>query len=156
MLFNRFYQPDFDIEELDVRLTIRLSEPFELLPRLHAVALISGRVDASVALTGGVHDASGAIKALMAGADVAQCVSVLLKRGPGHLASIRRDLESWLIEHEYESLGQLLGSLDLSRCPDPEAYERSNYAQILESWRSPELWPEPPRDSAREEKEEVR
>lgn len=135
VLFNRFYQPDIDLEQLEVVPRIHLSSPHELLPRLRWLAILSGRVRASLAVTGGVHDAQGALKAVMAGAHAVQMVSALLREGPEHLRRVRDDLEHWLVEHEYESLRQAQGSMSLAHCPDPSAFERANYMRVLQSWR---------------------
>jgi len=136
VLFNRFYQADIDPEALEVVRTLRLSERGELLLRLRWLAVLSGRVPTTLAASGGVHDALDAVKALMAGAHCVQLVSCLLRQGPEHLATVREGLLRWLEEHEYESLAQLRGSMDLTRCPDPRAFERANYVQILQSWRA--------------------
>lgn len=135
VLFNRFYQADIDIEELEVDRTLHLSDPSELLLRLRWLAILYGRLDASLAVTGGVHSTEEVVKAIMSGADVVQVVSALLQRGPEYLATLRRDLEGWLEEHEYESLEQMRGSMSLARCPDPAAYERANYMHILQNHR---------------------
>lgn len=133
VIFNRFYQPDIDVEELEVT-RVNLSDPSELLLRLRWLAILSCRVDASLAVTGGVHSEIDAVKALMAGADAVQMVSALLQRGPEHLLTVREDLERWLVDHEYDSLAQLRGSMNLENCPNPAAYERGNYVQLLQSW----------------------
>jgi dihydroorotate dehydrogenase (fumarate) len=135
VLFNRFYQPDIDVEELAVAPTLRLSDSTELLLRLRWLAILSGRVNASLAVTGGVHTAVDALKAVMAGADAVQVVSALLKHGPERLATLRQEVALWLEEHEYESLAQARGSMNLLRSPDPAAHERANYMQILQSWK---------------------
>lgn len=135
IVFNRFYQPDIDLEQLEVVPKLSLSNPSELLPRLRWLAILSGRVRASLAVTGGVHDAEGALKAVMAGAHAVQMVSALLREGPEVLRRVREDLERWLVEHEYESLEQAQGSMSLERCPDPSAFERGNYMRVLQSWR---------------------
>jgi dihydroorotate dehydrogenase (fumarate) len=135
VLFNRFYQPDIDIENLDVLPTLQLSDPSELRLRLRWLAILHGTVDLSFAASGGVHSAPDAIKALMAGADVVQMVSALLKHGPDHLGTVLADLRHWLDDHEYESLDQLRGSMSLRTCPDPAAFERANYMRILQTWR---------------------
>jgi len=135
VVFNRFYQPDIDVEQLEVVPRLALSSPHELLPRLRWLAILSGRVRPSLAVTGGVHDAMGALKAVMAGAHAVQMVSVLLREGPEVLRRVRDDLERWLVEHEYESLRQAQGSMSLERCPDPSAFERGNYMRVLQSWR---------------------
>lgn len=134
VLFNRFYQPDIDVETLEVAPTLRLSDSSELLLRLRWLAILSGRIEASLAVTGGVHSSLDAVKAVMAGADAVQVVSDLLRHGPERLTTLRRDLAEWLEEHEYESLAQMKGSMNLLRCPNPAAHERANYMQILQSW----------------------
>jgi len=136
VLFNRFYQPDIDLEELEViRLHLSDSESSELLLRLHWLAILSGQIDASLAVTGGVHTGIDAIKAVMTGAHAVQMVSALLRNGPGHVHSVREQMTNWLEEHEYDSIQQMLGSMSLNRCPDRQAYERVNYIQLLQSWR---------------------
>ncbi len=134
VLFNRFYQPDVDVEELEVAHVLHLSDSSELLLRLRWLAILSGRVDCSLAVTGGVHSGIDAIKAVMCGAHAVQMVSALLRHGPGHLAKVRTDMEAWLEEHEYQSLAQARGSMGLDRCPNPKAYERGNYIHMLQSW----------------------
>ncbi|NUQ00327.1 MAG: dihydroorotate dehydrogenase-like protein [Armatimonadetes bacterium] len=136
VLFNRFFQPDIDVEELEVLRALHLSEPSELLLRLRWLAILAGRVEADLAVTGGVHTALDAIKSIMCGADVVQMVSALLLRGPQHLATVRDEVARWMEEHEYESLAQMKGSMSLQRCPDPAAYERANYMHILKSWKA--------------------
>jgi dihydroorotate dehydrogenase (fumarate) len=138
VLFNRFYQPDLDIEELAVTRTIHLSTSAELLPRLHWMAILSGRVLGSLAVTGGVHTAVDVIKATMAGAHVTQMVSALLLHGPEHVKLVLADLRQWMDEHEWSSLGQMRGNLSLSRVPDPGAYERANYMLTLQGWTAGE------------------
>lgn len=135
VLFNRFYQPDIDVVELTVSRTIHLSTSSELLPRLHWVAILSGRVRASLAVTGGVHTALDVIKATMAGAHATQMVSALLAQGPQHLATVLRDLRSWMVEHEWSALADLRGNMSLHKVPDPEAYERANYMLMLQGWK---------------------
>jgi dihydroorotate dehydrogenase (fumarate) len=134
VLFNRFYQADIDPEALELARTLRLSDPSELLLRLRWLAVLAGRVRASLAASGGVGSPLDAVKALMAGADAVQVVSLLLRRGPGELAALRAGVARWLEEHEYDSLAQARGSMSLARCPDPHAYERANYIQVLQSW----------------------
>lgn len=135
VLFNRFYQPDIDPEALEAVPRLVLSDSSELLLRLRWLAVLSGRSPISLACSGGVHTSLDAIKALMAGATVVQVVSALLRQGPGRLSVIREEVSRWLVDHEYESLDQLRGSMNLSRCPDPSAFERGNYMRILQSWR---------------------
>jgi len=135
ILFNRFYQPGIDVEELEVRSELHLSDSSELPLRLRWLAILSGAVKASLAVTGGVHTTLDVIQSVMAGAHAVQLVSALLKRGPQVLATIRSELASWLEEHEYESLRQMQGSMSLRSCPDPQAYERANYLHMLHSWK---------------------
>jgi len=138
VLFNRFYQPDIDIETLEVVPRLRLSDPSELLLRVRWLAILSGRVRASLAATGGVHAVEDVVKAVMAGAHAVQLVSSLLTHGPERLAVLRQGLATWMEEREYESIGQMRGSMSLARCPDPRAFERGNYMRILQTWRGGE------------------
>ena len=138
ILFNRFYQPDIDVEALEVVPRLRLSDSGGLMLRLRWLAVLSGRVRAGLAVTGGVHTAVDAIKAVMAGADAVQVVSALLQLGPKRLTSLRDEMAAWMEEHEYESVAQMRGCMDLSRCPDPAAVERANYMRVLHSWSPPE------------------
>jgi len=135
VLFNRFYQPDIDVEALEVERRLHLSDSSELPLRLRWLAILSGRIGASLAVTGGVHTALDAVKAVMCGAHAVQMVSALLLHGPGRLRDVREGMARWLEEHEYESLEQMQGSMSLLRCPDPTAYERTNYVELLHSWR---------------------
>jgi dihydroorotate dehydrogenase (fumarate) len=139
VLFNRFYQPDLDIENLDLLRVVNLSDSSELLLRLRWLAILFGRVTATMAASGGVHTATDAIKAIMAGASACQMVSALLRRGPAYLKVVHNELTRWLEEHEYESLAQMHGSLSLERVPNPRAYERANYAKILQTWEDQKL-----------------
>jgi dihydroorotate dehydrogenase (fumarate) len=134
VLFNRFYQPDINLDELEVERTLKLSDPSELPLRLRWLAILSGGIDASLAASGGVHSGLDALKAVMAGAHAVQMVSALLTKGPGHLTAVRDEMVRWLEEHEYESLDQARGSMSLSKCPDPKAFERGNYMEILQGW----------------------
>jgi dihydroorotate dehydrogenase (fumarate) len=135
VLFNRFYQPDFNIEELAAAPTLALSDRSELLLRLRWIAILSPQLRGSLAATGGVHTTSDAVKAIMAGAHAVQLVSVLLKHGPRFLTTLNNGLAEWLAEHGYESLDQLRGAMSHRRCPDPAAFERANYIRILQTWR---------------------
>ncbi len=135
VLFNRFYQPDIDVEELQTVRNLVLSTSAELPLRLRWLAILSGRLRPSLAVSGGVHTHLDAVKAIMAGAHAVQVVSALLKNGPGYLKPLREELERWLVQHEYESLSQMCGSMSLRNSPDPAAYERGNYMMILQSWR---------------------
>lgn len=134
VLFNRFYQPDLDLDTLEVEPRIDLSEAWELRLPLRWVAALHGRIDAGLAVTSGVHDAAGVAKALLVGADVAMMMSALLRRGPEHVATVEADLLRWMEEHEYESVAQLRGSMSQRHTPDPTAYERSQYLRTLSSW----------------------
>jgi dihydroorotate dehydrogenase (fumarate) len=136
VLFNRFYQPDIDTEELEVAPELQLSDSSELLLRLRWLALLSGRLNASLALSGGVHTAQDAIKGVMAGAHAVQIVSALLLKEPEYLRTIQEEMAIWMEEREYESLKQMQGSMNLLRSPDPGAYERANYMRVLQSWQS--------------------
>jgi len=134
VLFNRFYQPDIDVEDLKVESSLTLSHSGALLMRLRWLAILSGRVHASLAVTGGVHTCLDAVKAIMCGAQAVQMVSALLENGPQQLARVRSEVSQWLQDHEYESLKQMQGSMSLLKCPNPKAFERANYAHILQSW----------------------
>jgi len=135
VLFNRFYQPDIDAEALAATRTLLLSDSSELRLRLHWMAILSGRVRASLAVTGGVHRALDVVKATMAGAHVTQMVSALLLRGPGHLRNVLQELTLWMQEHEWASLVGMRGNMSLTRVPDADAYERANYMLMLQGWR---------------------
>lgn len=134
VLFNRFYQPDIDLEELETVPTLKLSTPDELLLRLRWIAMLYGRFDLELAVTGGVHSAQDAAKAVMSGADVVQLVSCLLTHGYSLIGQMRDGFNAWLEENEYESLAQLKGSMSYLHAPQPEAIERANYLKILQSW----------------------
>jgi dihydroorotate dehydrogenase (fumarate) len=135
VLFNRFFQPDINVEELLAEPSLQLSGPGELLLRLRWLAVLHGHVKGSLAVTGGVHDGIGALKAVMAGADAVQMVSALLIHGPERLAQTRAGLAEWLEEHEYESLAQARGSMSLLKSPNPQAFTRANYLRILNGWK---------------------
>jgi len=135
VLFNRFWQPGIDVEELEVRRELHLSDSSELPLRLRWLAILSGNVRATLAVTGGVHTVLDVIQGVMAGAHAVQMVSALLRHGPEYLAVLRRELEQWLEEHEYGSLREMRGSMSMRSCPDPQAYERANYMLMLQSWR---------------------
>jgi len=135
ILFNRFYQPDLDLEELAVLPSLQLSTPAELRLRLRWLAIVSASVDTSYAASGGVHCAQDALKTVAAGAHAVQMVSILLKRGPEYLSTVLNEFTSWLETHEYESVSQLRGSMNLRKNPDPGAYERANYLRVLQGWR---------------------
>jgi dihydroorotate dehydrogenase (fumarate) len=132
VIFNRFYQPDIDVEELEVSPKLKLSNSSELLLRLRWLAILSGRFGLSLGVTGGVHTSTDAIKAIMAGAHGVQMVSALLMNGPEYIGKIRDDLIAWMESHGYDSIEQMRGSMNLMKSPDPSAYERANYVRILE------------------------
>ncbi len=135
VLFNRFFQPDINVEELTAEPSLQLSTPSDLLLRLRWLAVLHGHVKGSLGVTGGVHDAIGALKAVMAGADAVQMVSALLIHGPERLAQTKAGLAAWLEEHEYESLAQAKGSMSLVKSPNPQAFTRANYMRILNGWK---------------------
>ncbi len=130
-LFNRFYQPDLDLETLEIKPTLQLSNTYEALLRMHWVALLFGRVEISLAATGGIHGAGEVIKLLLAGADVTHLCATLLQHGPERITTILQDIERWMDEHEYKSVRQLKGSFSQQRSPDPSAWERANYLEVL-------------------------
>jgi dihydroorotate dehydrogenase (fumarate) len=136
VLFNRFFQPDIDPEELVAVRNLPLSLGWELPLRLRWLAILSGRIRPSLAVTGGVHHALDAVKAVMAGAHAVQMVSALLRNGPEYLRRVRQDFLDWMEEHDYQSLRQMLGCMNLEACPDPAVYERANYMLILQSWNA--------------------
>jgi len=136
-LFNRFYQPDIDLVSREVLPKLDLSSPYESLLRIHWLAILHGRVNLSLAATGGFHGASEILKAIMAGADAVYLCAVLLKQGPGQLAVLLEDIRRWLEDNEYDSLRQLRGSVSQKHAIDPAAYQRNNYVKLLEGYRSP-------------------
>jgi dihydroorotate dehydrogenase (fumarate) len=133
VLFNRFYQPDFDLEHLDVVPSLWLSVAEELRLRLHWVALLDGRVDADLAVTGGVHTSDDVLKAMLAGASVAMMTSALLRQGIGHLAVVLAGLRAWMAEHEYPSVRMMKGAMSFRAVANPAAFERGNYLKVLRS-----------------------
>ncbi len=136
VLFNRFYQPDVDPVALEVKRELHLSTSEELPLRLRWLAILSGRVAADLAVSGGVHTAVDGVKSIMCGASAVQVVSALLKHGPDHLKELRVSFERWLEEHEWNSVSEMRGNLGLDRCPDPAVYERANYMLMLQSWKA--------------------
>jgi dihydroorotate dehydrogenase (fumarate) len=134
VIFNRLFQPDLDIERGTVERSLQLSDSSELLLRLRWLAILRGRAPVSLAATGGVHTVTDVIKALMAGADAVQVVSLLLRDGPAALGRLRSELAGWLALHGHERLDGVRGSLSLERCTDPSIYERANYTQLLQGW----------------------
>ena len=136
VLFNRFYQPDLDLETLEVAPRLALSTSEELRLPLRWIAILRGRVQASLAATSGVHTRDDVVKALLAGADVTMLASALLRLGPEHLRTVEQELAAWLAAREYDSVEQLQGSLSQGAVPDPAAFERANYARTLKAWSS--------------------
>jgi dihydroorotate dehydrogenase (fumarate) len=134
VLFNRFYQPDFDIESLEVVPRLTLSHADELLLRLHWTAILFGHVHSDLSITGGVHTATDVVKCMMAGARVAMMASALLHKGIPHAAYVLADLRRWLDEHEYDSIQQMCGSMSRRSASDPTAFERGNYMRVLSSY----------------------
>jgi dihydroorotate dehydrogenase (fumarate) len=134
VLFNRFYQPDFDIEALEVRPTLHFSTPSELLPRLHWAAILYGNLKGDIAVTGGVHSAEDVLKSVMAGASVAMMVSALHIHGIDHISRVLSDLRYWLDQHDYTSLAETRGSLSRRTVPDTSPYDRGNYIKTLSSY----------------------
>jgi dihydroorotate dehydrogenase (fumarate) len=134
VLFNRFYQPDIDLDTLRVSPNLILSTPVDLRLVLRWLAILHGRVDCDMAATSGVHDAPEAIKAVLAGATVVMMASALLKHGAGRLTEVRDGMESWLADNDYESVTQARGSLSYGSVPDPGVFERANYMKTLTSY----------------------
>jgi dihydroorotate dehydrogenase (fumarate) len=133
VLFNRFYQPDFDMEALEVVPNLTLSNPAELRLRLRWVAILFGHVKADLAITGGVHEAEDVLKAMMAGAAVAMMTSALLRHGIEHLAVVRRNLIRWMTDHKYASIAEMRGRMSQRHVAEPAAFERANYLRVLRS-----------------------
>ena len=135
VLFNRFYQPDIDLENLEVKPHLVLSTSHELRLPLRWVAILYGRVPVDFGITTGIHTHEDVLKGLMAGAKVTMITSEILKKGTGRVSDLIRDLMAWMNEHEYESVQQLLGSMSQKNCAEPAAFERANYMKTLHSWR---------------------
>ncbi|HTY38024.1 MAG TPA: dihydroorotate dehydrogenase-like protein [Bacteroidota bacterium] len=135
VLFNRFYQPDFDLEALEVAPNVVLSTSDSIRLPLRWVAILHGVVKTSLAGTGGIHTAEDVIKMVMAGADVAMMCSALLKHGPKHLKTVLDDLNKWMVEHEYLSIEQMKGSMSQASVADPAAFERANYMKALNRYK---------------------
>lgn len=135
VMFNRFYQPDIDLVALEVRPSLALSDPFEARLPMRWIAIIYGSVKANIAATTGIASAQDAIKMIMVGADVCQLCSVLLRKGVYELSVILRDMQAWMEEKEYDSVGLMRGSMSQRAIPDPAAFERANYMKALNSYR---------------------
>jgi dihydroorotate dehydrogenase (fumarate) len=133
VLFNRFYQPDIDLDALEVQPNVLLSTPQALRLPLRWIAILYGRIWADLAATSGIHGAPDVLKMLMAGASVTMMASALLRNGIDHLRLVEQELTHWLEEHEYESVRQMRGSLSQQYCPDPTAFERAQYVRAVRS-----------------------
>ena len=137
VLFNRFYQPDFDLDELAVVPDLKLSHPLEIRLPLRWIAMLHGRIDASLAATTGVHTPDEVIKYLLAGADAVMTTSALLRHGPGFVEKLVNGLTVWMEQRGFASVGDLRGTLSQARASDPAAFARANYIKILETWKHP-------------------
>jgi dihydroorotate dehydrogenase (fumarate) len=135
VLFNRFYQPDIDIEELDVMSNLQLSTPVDMRLPMRWIAILYGHLNCSMALTSGIHSSEEIIKAVMVGADVANLCSVLLKQGIDQIGPLLAGVTAWMEEHEYESIEQMKGSMSHKSVPEPAAFERANYMKVLQSYK---------------------
>lgn len=135
VLFNRFYQPDIDLETLEVKPNVVLSTPNAMRLPLRWIAILHGRLKMSLAATSGIHSAEDVVKMVMAGADVTMMCSSLLKNGPGHLTQVLADVNRWMLEHEYVSVRQMKGSMSQKSVADPAAFERANYVKALHSFK---------------------
>lgn len=135
VLFNRFYQPDFDLDELDIVHNLDLSTSADLRLPLRWISILYGKVNADYALTSGVHTAKDVLKAMMAGAKVAMMASTLLHNGETVIPAVLEDLQTWMKEREYESIKQMQGSMSQKNVKEPAAFERANYMKVLGSWR---------------------
>lgn len=135
VLFNRFYQPDIDLESLEVRPNVLLSTPMAMRLPLTWIGILYGRIKASLAATSGIYNATDVLKMLMAGADATMLCSVLLRHGVQRIATIEQEMVAWLEKHEYESVAQLQGSMSQKNCPDPGAFERAQYTKAVLSYR---------------------
>jgi dihydroorotate dehydrogenase (fumarate) len=135
VLFNRFYQPDIDVDLLEPVPALQLSDSSDLLLRLRWLAILSGRVRCSLAATGGVHTPLDLVKAIMAGANAVQIVSAILRHGPRQISALKQGLSEWMEKHEYESVAQMTGAVSHRTSADPAAFERANYMRVLQSFR---------------------
>lgn len=135
VLFNRFYQPDFNLEEMEVETRLNLSTPDEIRLPLLWIAALYGKVRCSLAATRGVHSSAEIVKYLMAGADTVMTTSALLQRGIGHLSTMLRDLQFWMGEHEYTSVSEMRGAMSMKSVRDPTNFERANYIKMLEGYK---------------------
>ncbi|MFM7265464.1 MAG: dihydroorotate dehydrogenase-like protein, partial [Cyanobium sp.] len=134
VLFNRFYQPDIDIETLTLRPNLLLSTPHDLRLPLRWIALLHGRTGLELAASGGVHRGSDAVRMLMAGAGCVQVVGALLRHGPRRLEGLEQELRRWLQEHDYGGVAELIGCMSQARCPDPAEFERAQYRRAIQTF----------------------
>jgi dihydroorotate dehydrogenase (fumarate) len=139
VLFNRFYQPDIELETLEITPNVLLSTPMAMRLPMRWIAILHGRIGANLAATSGIHRATDALKLLMAGADVTMLCSVLLRRGIEHIRVMEREMREWMEEHEYESVEQLKGSMSQKNCPDPSAFERAQYMRALSTYPAADI-----------------
>jgi dihydroorotate dehydrogenase (fumarate) len=135
VLFNRFYQPDIDLEALEIRPRVLLSTPQALRLPLTWIGILYGRIRANMAATSGIHEATDVLKMLMVGADVAMMCSVLLRNGVEHIRLVEQGMRRWMEEHEYESVQQMKGSMSQQNCADPAAFGRALYISTLQSYK---------------------
>jgi len=135
VMFNRFYQPDIDLETLDVVPNVILSTPMAMRLPLRWIAMLYGKVNADLAATSGIYSAEDVLKMVMAGAKVTQMLSALLKFGIGHIADVTTNLKAWMEEKEYESIEQMRGSMSYMNVDDPSKFERANYMKVLNSYK---------------------
>jgi dihydroorotate dehydrogenase (fumarate) len=134
VLFNRFFQPDIDLDTLETRPQLHLSSPSELLTPLRWIAILHGRIDASLAASGGIHDSAGLVKALLAGADVGMAASAFYHKGVAEAGRMLDGVRNWMEDNDYESVEQLKGSMSCENSPDPTAFLRGNYMKTLTSY----------------------
>jgi dihydroorotate dehydrogenase (fumarate) len=140
VLFNRFYQPDIDLDNLEVVPNLKLSTPVDARLPMRWIAILYGHVQASLASTSGVHTPEDALKMLMVGADAVMMCSALLMHGPHYVSEMLRGMAQWMEEHEYESVALMKGSMSHRHCPEPAAFERANYIRVLDSYKVAELY----------------
>lgn len=135
VLFNRFYQPDIDLETMEIEPNLLLSTSHDMRLPMRWIAILYGQLKASLAATSGIHQAQDVLKMVMVGADATMLCSTLLRNGIGQITKILKDMEAWMTEHEYVSVAQMKGSLSQKSCPDPDAFQRANYMRVLRSFR---------------------
>ena len=135
VLFNRFYQPDIDLEELTVLHNLSLSSSYDMRLPLRWIGILYGHIKANMAATTGIHTSEDVLKMVMSGADVTMLCSVLLQHGPGHAKVILQGIEQWMKDHEYTSIAQMKGSMSQKSCVNPETFERANYMKTLQSYK---------------------